>query len=160
MHQKPGAAEKFLVPLLQAMVPDREEARDIYKEILSKRHQCPLHKVSRCSWSTFLFVWWDKTQLIHSFSLLFKVFDSEPSMPGPISVCSLPCGRTEELGRLQSITVAFPLGGTAYGHPGAEPQTGLVLLHTLTRKFPAPAGKCLILFPVSALRAPGPHHAF
>ncbi|XP_056350661.1 CST complex subunit CTC1 isoform X1 [Oenanthe melanoleuca] len=39
-----GAAEKFLVPLLQAMVPDREEARDIYKEILSKIHQCPLQK--------------------------------------------------------------------------------------------------------------------
>ncbi|XP_014744360.1 PREDICTED: CST complex subunit CTC1 [Sturnus vulgaris] len=44
MHQNPGAAEKFLVPLLQAMVPDREEARDIYKEILSKIHQCPLQK--------------------------------------------------------------------------------------------------------------------
>ncbi|XP_062371498.1 CST complex subunit CTC1 isoform X2 [Cinclus cinclus] len=44
MHENPGAAEKFLVPLLQAMVPDREEARDIYKEILSKIHQCPLQK--------------------------------------------------------------------------------------------------------------------
>ncbi|CAN8195200.1 unnamed protein product [Coccothraustes coccothraustes] len=44
MHQNPGAAEKFLVPLLQAMVPDREEARDIYSEILSKIHQCPLQK--------------------------------------------------------------------------------------------------------------------
>ncbi|XP_053792003.1 CST complex subunit CTC1 isoform X2 [Vidua chalybeata] len=43
-HQNPGAAEKFLVPLLQAMVPDREEARDIYNEILSKIHQCPLQK--------------------------------------------------------------------------------------------------------------------
>ncbi|XP_071415875.1 CST complex subunit CTC1 isoform X2 [Pithys albifrons albifrons] len=45
-HQNPGAAEKFLVPLLEAMVPDREEARDIYKEILSKVHQCPLQKYS------------------------------------------------------------------------------------------------------------------
>ncbi|XP_054369986.1 CST complex subunit CTC1 isoform X4 [Molothrus ater] len=44
MHQNPGAAEKFLVPLLQAMVPDREEARDIYNEILSEIHQCPLRK--------------------------------------------------------------------------------------------------------------------
>ncbi|RLV99009.1 hypothetical protein DV515_00010212 [Chloebia gouldiae] len=44
MHQNPGVAEKFLVPLLQAMVPDREEARDIYNEILSKIHQCPLQK--------------------------------------------------------------------------------------------------------------------
>uniref|UniRef100_A0A8C5X3U1 CST complex subunit CTC1 n=1 Tax=Malurus cyaneus samueli TaxID=2593467 RepID=A0A8C5X3U1_9PASS len=34
----------FLVPLLQAMVPDREEARDIYNEILAKTHQCPLQK--------------------------------------------------------------------------------------------------------------------
>ncbi|KAF2981620.1 hypothetical protein EK904_001082, partial [Melospiza melodia maxima] len=44
MHQNPGAAEKFLVPLLQAMVPDREETRDIYNEILSEIHQCPLQK--------------------------------------------------------------------------------------------------------------------
>nr|XP_041570408.1 CST complex subunit CTC1 isoform X2 [Taeniopygia guttata] len=43
-HQNPGAAEKFLVPLLQAMMPHREEARDIYNEILSKIHQCPLQK--------------------------------------------------------------------------------------------------------------------
>ncbi|XP_014108757.1 PREDICTED: CST complex subunit CTC1 [Pseudopodoces humilis] len=43
-HRNPGAAEKFLVPLLQAMAPDREEARDIYNEILSKIHQCPLQK--------------------------------------------------------------------------------------------------------------------
>ncbi|XP_059694085.1 CST complex subunit CTC1 [Haemorhous mexicanus] len=44
MHQNPGVAEKFLVPLLQAMVPEREEGRDIYNEILSKIHQCPLQK--------------------------------------------------------------------------------------------------------------------
>ncbi|OWK63962.1 CST complex subunit CTC1 [Lonchura striata] len=44
-HQNPGAAEKFLVPLLQAMMPNREEARDIYNEILSKIHQCPLQKI-------------------------------------------------------------------------------------------------------------------
>ncbi|NWV01644.1 CTC1 protein, partial [Upupa epops] len=43
-HQNPGAAEKFLVPLLQAVVPDRQEARDIYNEILAKIHQCPLQK--------------------------------------------------------------------------------------------------------------------
>ncbi|XP_048150530.1 CST complex subunit CTC1 isoform X1 [Corvus hawaiiensis] len=43
-HRNPGAAEKFLVPLLQAMVPDSEEARDIYNEILAKIHQCPLQK--------------------------------------------------------------------------------------------------------------------
>lgn len=55
-HQNPGAAEKFLVPLLQAMVPDREKARDIYDEILAKIHQCPLQKVSKCSLSSFLFV--------------------------------------------------------------------------------------------------------
>ncbi|KAM9565487.1 CST complex subunit CTC1 isoform 2-T2 [Guaruba guarouba] len=45
-HRNPGAAEKFLVPLLQAVVPDREEARDIYNEILDRRHQCPLQKYS------------------------------------------------------------------------------------------------------------------
>ncbi|PKU31001.1 cst complex subunit ctc1 [Limosa lapponica baueri] len=43
-HQNPGAAEKFVVPLLQAVVPDREKARDIYNEILAKIHQCPLQK--------------------------------------------------------------------------------------------------------------------
>ncbi|XP_014812705.1 PREDICTED: CST complex subunit CTC1 [Calidris pugnax] len=43
-HQNPGAAEKFVVPLLQAVVPDREKARDIYNEILAKMHQCPLQK--------------------------------------------------------------------------------------------------------------------
>ncbi|NWT41417.1 CTC1 protein, partial [Chroicocephalus maculipennis] len=43
-HRNPGAAEKFLVPLLQAVVPDREKARDIYNEILAKIHQCPLQK--------------------------------------------------------------------------------------------------------------------
>ncbi|XP_010188941.1 PREDICTED: CST complex subunit CTC1 [Mesitornis unicolor] len=40
IHRNPGAAEKFLVPLL----PHREEARDIYDEILGKTHQCPLQK--------------------------------------------------------------------------------------------------------------------
>ncbi|XP_010129420.1 PREDICTED: CST complex subunit CTC1, partial [Buceros rhinoceros silvestris] len=43
-HRNPGAAETFLAPLLQAVVPDREEARDIYNEILGKIHQCPLQK--------------------------------------------------------------------------------------------------------------------
>ncbi|XP_054690852.1 CST complex subunit CTC1 isoform X1 [Grus americana] len=43
-HRNPGAAEKFLVPLMQAVVPDTEEARDIYNEILAKIHQCPLQK--------------------------------------------------------------------------------------------------------------------
>uniref|UniRef100_A0A8C3JQ33 CST complex subunit CTC1 n=1 Tax=Calidris pygmaea TaxID=425635 RepID=A0A8C3JQ33_9CHAR len=43
-HQNPRAAEKFIVPLLQAVVPDREKARDIYNEILAKTHQCPLQK--------------------------------------------------------------------------------------------------------------------
>ncbi|XP_008944557.1 PREDICTED: CST complex subunit CTC1, partial [Merops nubicus] len=43
-HRNPGAAEKFLVPLLQAVVPYREEARDIYNEILAKTHRCPLQK--------------------------------------------------------------------------------------------------------------------
>ncbi|NXV18251.1 CTC1 protein, partial [Cepphus grylle] len=43
-HRNSGAAEKFLVPLLQAVVPDREKARDIYNEILAKIHQCPLQK--------------------------------------------------------------------------------------------------------------------
>ncbi|XP_069723006.1 CST complex subunit CTC1 [Phaenicophaeus curvirostris] len=42
--QNPRAAEKFLVPLLQAAVPDRKEARDIYDEILGEAHQCPLQK--------------------------------------------------------------------------------------------------------------------
>ncbi|XP_063999461.1 CST complex subunit CTC1 isoform X2 [Pogoniulus pusillus] len=43
-HRSPGAAEKFLDPLLQAVVPDREQARDIYNEILAKIHQCPLQE--------------------------------------------------------------------------------------------------------------------
>ncbi|NXJ94083.1 CTC1 protein, partial [Corythaixoides concolor] len=43
-HRNHGAAGKFLVPLLQAVVPDREEARDIYNEILAKIHRCPLQK--------------------------------------------------------------------------------------------------------------------
>ncbi|XP_061221381.1 CST complex subunit CTC1 [Neopsephotus bourkii] len=46
MHRNPGAAEKFLVPLLQAVVPDRQEARDIYSEILDRKHHCPLQKYS------------------------------------------------------------------------------------------------------------------
>ncbi|NXK52096.1 CTC1 protein, partial [Chauna torquata] len=44
IHQNPGAAEKFLVPLLQAVVPGRDKTRDIYNEILAKIHQCPLQK--------------------------------------------------------------------------------------------------------------------
>ncbi|XP_042644331.1 CST complex subunit CTC1 isoform X3 [Tyto alba] len=43
-HQKPGTAEKFLVPLLQAVMPYKKEARDVYNEILEKTHQCPLQK--------------------------------------------------------------------------------------------------------------------
>ncbi|XP_056196852.1 CST complex subunit CTC1 [Falco biarmicus] len=43
-RRNPTAAEKFVVPLLQAMVPDRGEARDVYSEILGKTHQCPLRK--------------------------------------------------------------------------------------------------------------------
>lgn len=160
MHRNPGAAEKFLVPLLQAVVPDREEARDIYSEILDRIHQCPLQKVSKWSVSCFLLAWWEQTQLVHLFFLVFLVFNLEPSMPGPISVCSLACGRTEELGRLQSITVALPLGGAAHGHPGAEPQTSLVLLHILSRKFSAPTGKYLVPFTVCALRFPRSPHAF
>lgn len=94
------------------------------------------------------------------FLSFFLVFDPESPMPGPISVCSLPCGRREELGRLQSITAAFPLGGTAHGHPGTESQTGLVLLHILSRKFPAPTGRYLVPFTVCALRVPNSPHAF
>uniref|UniRef100_A0A8C6IXP0 CST complex subunit CTC1 n=1 Tax=Melopsittacus undulatus TaxID=13146 RepID=A0A8C6IXP0_MELUD len=45
-HRNLGAAEKFLVPLLQAVVPDREKARDIYNEMLDKKHRCPLQKYS------------------------------------------------------------------------------------------------------------------
>ncbi|NXD07126.1 CTC1 protein, partial [Nothocercus nigrocapillus] len=44
VYQDPGAAEKFLVPLLQGMVSGREEMRDIYNEMLAKRHQCPLQQ--------------------------------------------------------------------------------------------------------------------
>ncbi|XP_048783471.1 CST complex subunit CTC1 isoform X1 [Lagopus muta] len=44
IHQNPGPAEKFLVPVLQAVVPDRRETRDIYQEILAKIHHCPLQK--------------------------------------------------------------------------------------------------------------------
>lgn len=44
IHRNPGPAEKFLVPILQAVVPDRREARDIYHEILAKIHHCPLQK--------------------------------------------------------------------------------------------------------------------
>ncbi|OXB76234.1 UNVERIFIED_CONTAM: hypothetical protein H355_014642 [Colinus virginianus] len=44
IHRNPGPAEKFLVPILQAVVPDRRETRDIYNEILAKIHHCPLQK--------------------------------------------------------------------------------------------------------------------
>uniref|UniRef100_G1NN75 CST complex subunit CTC1 n=1 Tax=Meleagris gallopavo TaxID=9103 RepID=G1NN75_MELGA len=43
-YRDPGPAEKFLVPVLQAVVPDRRETRDIYQEILAKMHHCPLQK--------------------------------------------------------------------------------------------------------------------
>ncbi|NWX87716.1 CTC1 protein, partial [Nothoprocta pentlandii] len=44
VHRDRGAAEKFIVPLLQGMVSGREETRDIYNEMLAKRHQCPLQQ--------------------------------------------------------------------------------------------------------------------
>uniref|UniRef100_A0A8C2U5X6 CST complex subunit CTC1 n=1 Tax=Coturnix japonica TaxID=93934 RepID=A0A8C2U5X6_COTJA len=44
VHRNPGPAEKFLVAILQAVVPDRREARDIYHEILANIHHCPLQK--------------------------------------------------------------------------------------------------------------------
>lgn len=45
-HQSPGVAEKFLVPLLDAVVPSKNQARNIYSEILGEIHECPLHQVS------------------------------------------------------------------------------------------------------------------
>ncbi|XP_019382891.1 PREDICTED: CST complex subunit CTC1 isoform X2 [Gavialis gangeticus] len=43
-HQSPGVAEKFLVPLLDAVVPSKNQARNIYSEILGEIHECPLHQ--------------------------------------------------------------------------------------------------------------------
>uniref|UniRef100_A0A7M4DZG4 CST complex subunit CTC1 n=1 Tax=Crocodylus porosus TaxID=8502 RepID=A0A7M4DZG4_CROPO len=43
-HQSPGIAEKFLVPLLDAVVPSENQARNIYSEILGEIHECPLHQ--------------------------------------------------------------------------------------------------------------------
>lgn len=81
-------------------------------------------------------------------------------MPDPISVRTALRGRTEELGRLLSLAAALPLGGTTHGHPGAESQADLVLLHTLGRKFPAPSGKCLVPFTACAPRVPSSPYAF
>lgn len=92
--------------------------------------------------------------------LFLLVFDPGSPIPGPISVSTGSCSRTEGLGRLLSIPAALPLGRTTHGHPRAESQAGLVLLHTLSRKFPAPSGKCLVPFTVCTLRAPSSPNAF
>ncbi|XP_067402084.1 CST complex subunit CTC1 isoform X2 [Emydura macquarii macquarii] len=42
--QGPGVAEKFLVPVLNAVVPSGEQARDVHHEILAERHRCPLQQ--------------------------------------------------------------------------------------------------------------------
>ncbi|XP_048359755.1 CST complex subunit CTC1 [Sphaerodactylus townsendi] len=39
-----GAAEKFMVPILNSLVPPGKQARDIHREILAERHCCPLQK--------------------------------------------------------------------------------------------------------------------
>ncbi|NXH20086.1 CTC1 protein, partial [Bucco capensis] len=43
-HRGPAAAESFLVPLLQALLPPTQQTRDIYEELLAKTHHCPLQK--------------------------------------------------------------------------------------------------------------------
>uniref|UniRef100_A0A8C8S056 CST complex subunit CTC1 n=1 Tax=Pelusios castaneus TaxID=367368 RepID=A0A8C8S056_9SAUR len=42
--QGPGVAEKFLVPILNAVVPSKEQVRDVHHEILAEMHHCPLQQ--------------------------------------------------------------------------------------------------------------------
>nr|XP_014433962.1 CST complex subunit CTC1 isoform X6 [Pelodiscus sinensis] len=42
--QRPGIAEKFLVPILKAVVPCKERVRDVHREILADMHHCPLQQ--------------------------------------------------------------------------------------------------------------------
>ncbi|KAM7180782.1 CST complex subunit CTC1 isoform 1-T1 [Macrochelys suwanniensis] len=42
--QGPGVAEKFLVPILNAVVPSKAPVRDVHHEILEEMHHCPLQQ--------------------------------------------------------------------------------------------------------------------
>ncbi|XP_034644129.1 CST complex subunit CTC1 isoform X1 [Trachemys scripta elegans] len=42
--QGPGVAEKFLVPILNAVVPSKARVRDVHHEILAEMHHCPLQQ--------------------------------------------------------------------------------------------------------------------
>ncbi|XP_050812675.1 CST complex subunit CTC1 isoform X3 [Gopherus flavomarginatus] len=42
--QSPGVAEKFLVPILNAVVPSKAQVRDVHQEILAEMHHCPLQQ--------------------------------------------------------------------------------------------------------------------
>ncbi|XP_044856987.1 CST complex subunit CTC1 isoform X3 [Mauremys mutica] len=42
--QGPGVAEKFLVPILNAVVPSKARVRDVHREILAEMHHCPLQQ--------------------------------------------------------------------------------------------------------------------
>ncbi|XP_066473831.1 CST complex subunit CTC1 [Tiliqua scincoides] len=43
-HQALEKAEKFIVPILNSLVPPRKQARDIHQEILAEKHRCPLEQ--------------------------------------------------------------------------------------------------------------------
>ncbi|XP_032629487.1 CST complex subunit CTC1 isoform X4 [Chelonoidis abingdonii] len=42
--QGPGVAEKFLVPILNTVVPSKARVRDVHHEILAEMHHCPLQQ--------------------------------------------------------------------------------------------------------------------
>lgn len=44
-YQAVDAAETFIVPILNSLVPFREQERNIHQEILAETHQCPIDKV-------------------------------------------------------------------------------------------------------------------
>nr|XP_034996565.1 CST complex subunit CTC1 isoform X2 [Zootoca vivipara] len=43
-HQALGAAEKFIVPILNVLVPLGKQERNIHQEILAEKHHCPLEQ--------------------------------------------------------------------------------------------------------------------
>ncbi|XP_054858640.1 CST complex subunit CTC1 [Eublepharis macularius] len=43
-HSTAGAAEKFIVPILNSLVPSKKQVRDIHWEILAEKHHCPLEQ--------------------------------------------------------------------------------------------------------------------
>ncbi|XP_060092784.1 CST complex subunit CTC1 [Heteronotia binoei] len=64
-HGAAGAAEKFIVPVLDSLMPSRKQARDLHREILAERHHCPLEQYRTL----------EPPCQIPSFSLLFPMVE-------------------------------------------------------------------------------------